>query len=145
MPQTAYLPAEIPFFNQHDDLHVPFRLLDLDSLSQVNELLGLPKPIEVMPVVKAVMSKVGVDAVVTPFFISLPHKTIYFPTPPTGPYFLVEAYDLPDGYIAAHVYSGSGVWTFVVDGNDIVYQRFDPLPQLLRDLMSEVVVNRNSR
>lgn len=84
---------------------------------------------EVLPMVMNVETKAGVTATVTPFGIKLPHKWIPFrEIPNPAVCFYVNAYPLIDGNIVAHIYTGSGVHTFIVDGNDVMEHVFDPLP-----------------
>jgi len=89
---------------------------------------------EVFPMWVAVRTKAEVTYIVSPFGVKVAERWIQFPhIPPDVVCFYVNAYPLLDGYLVAHIYTGSGVHTYIVDGEKIVKWAFDTVPLHVQD------------
>jgi len=93
------------------------------------------RPIEeVFPLWVAVRTKAEITYFVSPFGALIGERFIRFPhIPPDVVCFHVNAYSLLDGYLVAHIYTGSGVHTYIVDGEKIVKWAFDTVPLHVKD------------
>jgi len=93
------------------------------------------RPIEeVFPLWVAVRTKAEITYFVSPFGVLIGERFIRFPhIPPDVVCFHVNAYPLLDGYLVAHIYTGSGVHTYIVDGEKIVKWAFDTVPLHVKD------------
>jgi len=89
---------------------------------------------EVFPLWVAVRTKAELTYFVSPFGVIIGERFIRFPhIPPDVVCFHVNAYPLLDGYLVAHIYTGSGVHTYIVDGEKIVKWAFDTVPLHVKD------------